>query len=670
MLPPQVKSIKKLTLQMFTQLMGLFNVHVFSNYVPDAELITSLECHPRLSLLAVARGGDKVEVWLKKIGCYLWKTYYTRKPGRALVTFWYLDRLFCFGVEGMLLELSPHAHRPSIAMTLPSRDVQCVAKSTSGTVLAFGSKDGTINFVYFDKTANHFVAGTSLHNTGSVVSLAWNPADELLASGSVNCISVWRVLDRKCLYSLRLGGRDVEVGPTVYSLSFMGENVLVSGDSSGFTSFWDTDCGVLLQSYKCHRAEVRSVKVDENGEHAYSSGNDPTIFRFTLAENGSFSRDGVLFVNKRTVNQLDTAGGWLVSGGEDCFLAFSKEIHGKVVRRKFYPYVQEKVKCASDCGLVMFQHKSSLSIWKLGSATTSSDSPFQMLALSQHPREIVRMDTGGEPILFSAISPDGICIACSTITKTSLFRLWPERIDESTGMCKYSELSFPSKLPPSSQLCLFRTKECIMFAVADRQSLALYRVLTNDVCPCVCDLSLPENFGCVQKMVASWCGDMLAMITSSFEISILNINSKAFIATPKVDAYPVDVAFSSSDGYLLILYDSGLVLEFDSGKSNFTDFSNSSLGAKIRSLWRCQPLGLAISSSQSGFGIAYGATQLFSIDKTQASSEARVKEINQWNWLFAAHFLTNGDLVLCCSEVSAFNELLPKPLNFPKFGRK
>ncbi|KHJ47236.1 WD domain, G-beta repeat protein [Trichuris suis] len=652
--------------------MASFNVHVFSSYAPDPELITSFECHPQLSLVAVARGGDKVEVWLKKIGCYLWKTYYTRKPGQALVTFWYLDRLFCFGVEGSLLELSPHSHRPSvIAMTLPSRDVLCVAKSTNGAVLAFGSRDGTINFVYLDKAANQFVAGMNLHGTNSIISLAWNQSDKLLASGSINCISVWCLSDRTCLYSFQLGDEGIDVGPTVFSLCFMTQDVLVSGDSSGCTSFWDTSVGVLLQSLKCHRAEVLTVCVDKNGEYVYSSGNDPTIFRFALAEDGTFARDGRIFTNVRAVEQLATAGEWLISGGKDGCLCFTKELRGRVVRRKFFPFCPEKIKCAYDSNLVMFQCKYFLSLWKLGAAAASaSDVPFKVLSLSQHPREMLYFKTGTDPILFSAISPDGTYFACSTVRKTSLFQLQPKTVDESRGMCSYSELSFPSKLPPCCPLCLFQMKEFVAFAVADRQSLAVYRIASNEVCSCIREAKLPDNFGCVQKLVASWCGSMLAMITSSLEIVIFDIDSSTFTSTPKVDGYPVDIACSSNEGDLMILYDTGVTLEFNSKSANFTDFSDRSLGANIRSLWYCQPLGLAMSRSDVGFGIAYGDAQLFSIDKTQTTPEAKVKEINQWDRLFAAHFFSNGDLFLCRIEVSNYDKALPEPPKFPKYGRK
>ncbi|CDW53083.1 hypothetical protein TTRE_0000134601 [Trichuris trichiura] len=653
--------------------MASFNVHVFSSYAPEPELITSFECHPRLSLIAVARGGDKVEVWYKKIGCQLWKTYYTRKPDQALVTFWYLDRLFCFGAEGSLLELSPHSHRPSVAMTLPSRDVLCVAKSTDGTVLAFGSKDGTINFVFLDEATGQFVAGMNLHVADSVVSLAWNRSDELLASGSINCISIWRLSDRTCLYSFRLGGRDTEVGPVVYSLCFMSQEVLVSGDSSGCTSFWDTSVGVLLQSHKCHRAEVLTVCVDKNGEYAYSSGKDPTIFRFTLAEDGTFARDRRLFVNLRTVEQLATACDWLVSGGQDGCLCFTK-VSGRADIRRFYSFSPEKIKCAYDRGLVMFQHKYSLTLWKLGEpAVSASGAPFEVLSLSQHPQEIMCFKTGTDPILFSAISPDGNYFACSTVRKTSLFRLQVlqlEKDHESGGMFSYSELNFPSKLPSCCPLCFFQMKEIPTFALADGQSLALYRIASNDVCSCIGQAKLPGNLGCIQKLVASWCGSMLAMITSSFEIAIFDIDSSTFTLTPKVGQYPVDIAFSSVEGDLMILYDTGFMLEFNAKSANFTDFSDRWLGEKFRMLWRSQPLGLAMSRSDVGFGIAYGGGQLLSIDKTQATPQKKVKKINQWDRLFGAHFLSNGDLFLCRIEVSNYEEALPKRPKFPKYGKK
>lgn len=78
---------------------------------------------------------------------------------------------------------------------------------------------------------------------------------------------------------------NVPIGQTiVWSLAVHG-NYLISGDSKGFTSFWDLEKRVAVSSVQSHESDVLTIAVDSSGR-VFSSGVDPKIACFQIHGNG------------------------------------------------------------------------------------------------------------------------------------------------------------------------------------------------------------------------------------------------------------------------------------------------------------------------------------------------------------------------------------------------
>ncbi len=55
---------------------------------------------------------------------------------------------------------------------------------------------------------------------------------------------------------------------------------LITGDSTGSTTFWDGQAGVLIKNFKQHTADVQAVAVSPQEDAIFSSGIDHKIAMF------------------------------------------------------------------------------------------------------------------------------------------------------------------------------------------------------------------------------------------------------------------------------------------------------------------------------------------------------------------------------------------------------
>lgn len=120
-------------------------------------------------------------------------------------------------------------------------------------------------------------ANTFAGHTASVVSIAFSPDGQMLASGSLdNTVRIWRVPNGQVLQIIDTGYN------TLWNLAYSpdGQTLAISGeDSSGNPAikFWTVYDGQIALSLNAPKARVRSMAFSPNGEMLASAGDDRTI---------------------------------------------------------------------------------------------------------------------------------------------------------------------------------------------------------------------------------------------------------------------------------------------------------------------------------------------------------------------------------------------------------
>ena len=202
--------------------------------------------------------------------------------------------------------------------------VLSVAFDPSGETLASGSIDGTVNL--WEPQSGKLLRTVEGHES-FVFSVAFDPQGQTLASGSEDhTVKLWDARSAKLLHTLEGYQRPV------WSVAFnpQGE-VLAAGSSDRTVKLWEMPNGKLLHTLKGHQSEVGPVAFDPQGETVASGSDDGTVNLWDT-QSGKLLR--TLEGHKKCVNSVafDPQGRTLASGGGDNTVKIWDARSGKLLR--------------------------------------------------------------------------------------------------------------------------------------------------------------------------------------------------------------------------------------------------------------------------------------------------------------------------------------------------
>ncbi len=150
-------------------------------------------------------------------------------------------------------------------------------------------------------------------NNDSVLSMAFSPNNQLLASGSKDgIIKLWKIGERDVPHMLK--GHSA----AVLSVSFSPSNgeVLASGSVDGTVKVWNVKSGDVLHTFVGHSRRVNSVNFSPNGECLVSAGSDDTVRLWDIKSGKALCR---LEGHHESVSSVSFSpdGKILASGGKD-----------------------------------------------------------------------------------------------------------------------------------------------------------------------------------------------------------------------------------------------------------------------------------------------------------------------------------------------------------------
>ena len=160
-----------------------------------------------------------------------------------------------------------------------SNSIYAIASSTKHQLIASGHEDQTIKLWKLNRqsltedTSPHYPFQTLRGHTGRVLSVAFSPDEQILASGSPDhTVRLWNHHTGDCLRTLR--GHI----SWVWAIAFHPNSKLIASVSYDHSiRIWDVETGDCLQTFKDHASAVLAVAFSPDGKWLVTGGYQQTI---------------------------------------------------------------------------------------------------------------------------------------------------------------------------------------------------------------------------------------------------------------------------------------------------------------------------------------------------------------------------------------------------------
>ena len=239
-------------------------------------------------------------------------------------------------------------------------------------------------------------------HTGTVLSVAFSPDNQLLASGSVDgTIKLWDAVSGKELKTLT--GLMGEINSVAFSPD---SKTLASGSWDKTIKLWDVVSGKEIKTLKGHTNRVFSVAFSPNGKMLASASSDKTIKLWDIVSGGELK---TLSGHTDFVNSVAFSpdGKTLASGSSDKTIKLWDVVSGKEIKTLDGHTDQISAVVFSPNGKTL--------------ASASSDKTIKLWDVVSG--KAIKTLTGHEEIIWSvAFSPDGKTLASGSWDKT--VKLW------------------------------------------------------------------------------------------------------------------------------------------------------------------------------------------------------------------------------------------------------
>eukprot|EP01029_Cantina_marsupialis_P018084 TRINITY_DN4116_c0_g1_i1.p1 TRINITY_DN4116_c0_g1~~TRINITY_DN4116_c0_g1_i1.p1 ORF type:complete len:759 (-),score=234.51 TRINITY_DN4116_c0_g1_i1:185-2461(-) len=331
--------------------------------------ITCISYNTSGTLLALSRQDGNVEIWSTE---GKWSQVHSMKTSGARDLVWLndegKDRLFGSSLSAKVYEIDLNTLQVKNESDSYGGAVWSMAINEEGK-LAIGCDDGCVrifstadNSLEYQKT----FAVTEDH----VLSVTWNDEGDMVYAGSQGHIYA---LDGETGHNAgkmlveKFSDRDIET--KVWCLLYLGNKLLVSGDSLGRVSLWKVDTFTQVKNYTCHGADVLRLS-KETEEDFYATGVDSKVEKFHIRYNGA----GAITVDHRHIHRLHThdvhamdfCNGHLVSGGSDTMLCCHIQGAGdSSVQKKYFPLPLQQAVSVNKQRQLLARLGPILELWKL-----------------------------------------------------------------------------------------------------------------------------------------------------------------------------------------------------------------------------------------------------------------------------------------------------------------
>uniref|UniRef100_A0A4W5RDS0 UTP4 small subunit processome component n=1 Tax=Hucho hucho TaxID=62062 RepID=A0A4W5RDS0_9TELE len=443
--------------------MGELKVHRvrFFDYMPTA--IRAMAFNAHTERLALARMDGSVEIF-NFTDHYFQEKVIPGKDSRSIESLcWVGGRLFSAGLNGEIAEYDLENLRPKYSLEAYGGPIWTVISNTQGTQLAIGCEDGTVKL--FEVLEEHIQFERNLdRQKGRIISLSWHPSGTHIAAGMMDMIRVFDVPTghavQRLLVDRGIGGSKSRE-TVVWSVAFLSDHTVVSGDSAGKVQVWDGHTGTLVKTHLVTKWDVLALSVSKDESSVVAGTSEGTVIQFQFIAPTLHQQDKEwvrtrTFKNHthdvRALAEIETA---IVSGGMDTHLVvrpllekFDEKSHASGLRKIHFPH-RNLVSCAKKAGLLLFQFPGQLELWRLGDSDGHGEK--HTLSKKREMEEIQSISLtlfkqkGEDHICCSALSSCGGWLAYSTVSSVRIYRLQTDNNISITKVLPNPELAMTTK---------------------------------------------------------------------------------------------------------------------------------------------------------------------------------------------------------------------------------
>ncbi|KAK5868088.1 hypothetical protein PBY51_012530 [Eleginops maclovinus] len=620
--------------------MGEFKVHRvrFFDYMPTA--IRAMAFNPRTERLAVARADGALEIF-NFADNYFQEKVIPGQDGRAAEALcWLGQRLFSAGLNGEITEYDLENLRPRYTVEAYGGPIWSISGNSQGTLLAVGCEDGTVKMFEILEERIQFQRNLD-RQKGRIVSLCWHPSGTLIAAGMMDMIKIFDAESGRATHRLLVErgvgaskGREV----VVWSIAFLSDHTIFSGDSAGKVQVWDGLTGTLVRTHLVTKWDVMALSTSQDESSAVAGTSEGTVVQFQFLpsivgqQDKEWVRTRTFKNHSHDVRGLAHTDIAVVSGGMDTQLVVrplldkvEKNTQESAMRKIAFPH-RSLVCCAKKAGLLLFQFPDHLELWRLGESN-GHGSPGDSLSVKRKPEKLIQLKRKGEDhISCSALSPCGGWLAYSTVTSFRLYRLQNNNI----SVTKVSKL--PKDLRAAQQLC-FSSDSTKLFASCSRSSVVVV-ALNQSECKYLQTLrpksgsSQPIHLLCVSED-----GKWLATANTDCEIHVFNLDKlKLHCTVPVYSSCPTAIAIHPTHSNLVVVHADQQIFEYSLVHKEYTEWSRKLQKQGLHSLWmeRDTPVTHVTFSSKNAAHIILHDTFMFCIiDQSLPLPEAKTLLYNQ-----------------------------------------
>uniref|UniRef100_A0A8C1ZJH7 UTP4 small subunit processome component n=1 Tax=Cyprinus carpio TaxID=7962 RepID=A0A8C1ZJH7_CYPCA len=575
--------------------MGEFKVHRvrFFDYMPSG--IRALAFNRDIERIAVARMDGSVEVF------HCSDRFFQEKiiPGREQCGIeglsWVGERLFSAGLNGGITEYDLTNQKVKYTIDAYGGPIWTIAGNQQGTHLAVGCEDGTVKLFEVNEDKIQFERNLDRQKS-RIISLSWHPSGSKIAAGMMDMIQIFNVETGHSVHRL-LADRGVGTSRSkecvVWSVVYLSDGTIISGDSVGMVKLWDDQTGTLIKSHNVTKCDVLALSVSQNEDSLVAGTSEGTVvqFQFISMVLGKDDKEWVrtrTFKNHthdiRAVAEITTA---VVSGGMDAQLVVRPLLDKVEVRsaasalRKIHFPHRRLVSCARKSGLMLFQYPGHLELWRLGESE-GKGMPGSSLFVKRNPEKLLHLKVKGEDhIRCSAVSPCGEWIVYSTASSLRLYRLHCD--NNNVSITKISKL--PMVLSSANQLC-FSSDSSHLFSASTQSSVHLIS-LSQSGCKFVGTLKPKSgSHQAIHLLAASEDGKWLASANSDHEVHIYNLQTrKAHCTVPVYSSAVTAMGIHPTTNCLFMMYADQQMCEYSIEQKQYTDWSRTVQRKGLHRFW-------------------------------------------------------------------------------------
>lgn len=573
--------------------MGEFKVHRvrFFDYMPAA--IRAMAFNRSTERLAVARTDGALEIF-NFADNYFQEKVIPGQDGRAVEALcWVGRRLFSAGLNGEITEYDLENLRPRYTVEAYGGPIWTISGNGQGTLLAVGCEDGTVKMFEVLEERIQFQRNLD-RQKGRIISLSWHPSDALIAAGMMDMIRIFDAETGRATHRLLVergvgAAKSKEV--VVWSIAFLSDHTIISGDSAGKVQIWDGLTGTLVRTHLVTKWDVLALSVSQDESSLIAGTSEGTVVQFQFIsstvdqQNKDWVRTRTFKNHSHDVRALIHTETAVVSGGMDTQLVVrplldkvEKNTRESAMRKVAFPH-RSLVCCAKKAGLLLFQFPDHLELWRLGESD-GHGKPGDSLPVKRKPEKLIQLKRKGEDhICCSALSPCGGWLAYSTVTSFRLYRLQ----NDSVSITKVSKL--PKDLRSAHQLC-FSTDSSRLFASSSNSSVVVV-ALSQPECKYLHTLK-PKSGSRqpVHLLSPSEDGKWLATANTDCEVQVYDLHKlKLHCTVPVYASCPTAIAIHPTTSNLVVVHADQQIFEYSLVQKEYTAWSRQLQKRGLHSLW-------------------------------------------------------------------------------------